>query len=280
MPGAWQEGHLAGLARMRGGGVYRVVGGTTEMEGQRKDGSQFPVEFSLSDWQVADQHFYTAVLRDITERRRGEEELRRAKDTLEATNVELQRSLAREETLARTDGLTGLYNRIYFDELATREFHAAVRYGRALAVMMIDVDRFKQVNDTLGHAAGDEALALIGRTAAAHTRAADVMARLGGDEFILLLPETTAEQALPIADRIVAGVAATPLRDPGQGLTVTLSAGISELRREPMDTSVEQVVQRADKALYQAKAAGRNRTRLFDSAAEDGSALNKGRHAR
>jgi len=279
MPSAWQHGHAVGLARLQGGSQPRVVGRTIELEGRRKDGSQFPVEFSLSDWQVADEHFYTAVLRDITERKRGEEELRRAKEALETTNVELQRSLAREETLARTDGLTGLYNRVYFDELATREFQAAVRYERALAVMMIDVDHFKRVNDTLGHAAGDEVLALIGRTAAAHTRAPDVMARLGGDEFILLLPETTAEQALPIADRIVAGVAATTIRDPGQELTVTLSAGISELRREPLDTSVEQVVQRADKALYQAKAAGRNRTRLFDSATEDGAALNKGRHA-
>ncbi|MGZ5178404.1 MAG: GGDEF domain-containing protein, partial [Burkholderiales bacterium] len=141
----------------------------------------------------------------------------------------------------------------------------------------IDIDNFKRVNDTLGHAAGDEALRLLARAAAAHTRAADVIARLGGDEFVLLLPETTAQQALPIADRIMASVAATPIGDAADALAVTLSIGIAELRRKPMDDRVEQVVQRADRALYQAKADGRNRTRVFDSGTEDASALGKGR---
>ena len=279
MPAAAQEGHLAGVSRMRAAGEQRVVGRTVESEGQRKDGSQFPVEFSISDWKVADEQFFTAVLRDITERKQAQDELRRAKDALENSNLELQKSLAREEILARTDGLTGLCNRIYFEELAAREFRSAVRYERALAIIMIDVDNLKEINDTLGHAAGDDVLTLIGRTALAHTRAADIIARLGGDEFILLLPETTAEQALSIADRIVAGVAATPVGKSGQTLHVTLSAGIAGLRRKPIDTSVEMVVQRADRALYQAKSEGRNRARLFASKTEAWASQEEGQDA-
>jgi PAS domain S-box-containing protein len=208
MPSAWQHGHAAGIARLQGGGKPRVVGRTVELEGRRKDGSPFPVEFScqMAGGRRTLLYSWFAYHRSKT----GDEELRRAK----GLNPMLSCGAPAGKPWI---GLTGLYNRIYFDELATREFHAAVRYERALAVMMIDVDHFKQVNDTLGHAAGDEVLALIGRTAAAHTRAADVMARLGGDEFILLLPETTAGEALPIADRIVAGVAATPIGPEGQG---------------------------------------------------------------
>jgi diguanylate cyclase (GGDEF)-like protein len=219
----------------------------------------------------------SAIALDDTGLRQAQDELRGAKEALETANQQLQQSLAREETLARTDGLTGLCNRVYFEELAIREFHAAVRYQRALAIMMIDIDNFKRVNDTLGHAAGDEALRLLARTAAAHTRAADVIARLGGDEFILLLPETTAQQALPIADRIVTSVAATPIGDAEDALAVTLSVGIAELRRKPMDDQVEQVVQRADRALYQAKADGRNRTRVFDLGTQEPSAAGNGR---
>jgi diguanylate cyclase (GGDEF)-like protein/PAS domain S-box-containing protein len=279
MPAAAQQGHLAGVARVRAAGEPRLVGRTVESEGQHKDGRRFPVEFSISDWKVADEQFFTAVLRDITERKQAQDELRRAKDALEASNLELQESLAREEILARTDGLTGLCNRSHFEELAAREFRSAVRYERALAIIMIDVDNLKEINDTLGHAAGDEVLALIGRMAVAHTRAADIIARLGGDEFILLLPETTAEQALPIANRLVASVATTPGPNAGPARCVTLSAGIAELQRKPIDTSVELVVQRADKALYRAKAAGRNQARLFASAAEDGSAPDEGQNA-
>ncbi|MGZ5178403.1 MAG: sensor domain-containing diguanylate cyclase, partial [Burkholderiales bacterium] len=188
----------------------------------RKDGT--PVDVVITGSPIRDEAGMvtaaSSIALDVTGRRRAQDELRRAKDALETTNLELQRALAREEALARTDGLTGLYNRIYFDELATRAFRAALRYQRPLAIMMIDVDNLKGINDTLGHAAGDEALVLIGRTAAAYTRAADLIARLGGDEFILLLPETSAQQAVPIADRIVASVAALQIGDTERALNV------------------------------------------------------------
>ena len=233
----------------------------------RKDGVRLDVSVSSSPIRDGAGRVVAAasISRDITERKRVQDELRGAKDTLESTNRDLQQSLAREELLARTDGLTGLCNRIHFDELARREFHAAVRHQRPLTILMMDVDNFKQINDSLGHAAGDDVLALIAHTAAGQLRGTDVLARFGGDEFILLLSETTAQQGLTVADRLRAGVAAIRIPDAKDAPGITLSIGIAELRRNPMDEGVKQIVQRADDALYRAKAGGRNRAVIFES---------------
>jgi diguanylate cyclase (GGDEF)-like protein len=201
---------------------------------------------------------------DITERIQAEEELRRATDELATLNVKLQKSLEHQNLLACTDGLTGLCNHRYLFELAAREFHAAVRYQRALAFLMFDIDYFKQVNDTRGHAEGNKLLMAIAQTAVAHVRASDLVARYGGDEFVVILPDTSAKQVLPVAERIRASVAAIQIwSDQQEPPTVTLSMGIADLRREPMDENVEQIFQRADEALYQAKHSGRNRVVIF-----------------
>jgi diguanylate cyclase (GGDEF)-like protein/PAS domain S-box-containing protein len=258
MPSRFRDLHAAGLERLRAGGEPHVLGRTVELEGRRKDGSEFPLELSLSDWRVADARFYTAICRDTTERTEMTAELRRAQEALEAANHELQQLLAREEVLARRDALTGLPNRLDFDERAAREFQIAVRHQRPLAAMMFDVDDFKQVNDTLGHAAGDSALALVAHTLSADTRASDVVARLGGDEFVVLLPETTTKQALPIAERIRARAAKIRLGPSSGPPGITLSIGIAELQCQPTDATIEQIFQRADLALYRAKASGGN----------------------
>ncbi len=201
--------------------------------------------------------------------------MRRAKQALDVTHLEVQQSLAREEVVARTDGLTGLRNRFGFDELAHREFRAAMRHQRALSIILFDADGLKRINDTAGHAAGDQALVLIGQAATEHTRAIDVLARYGGDEFIILLPETSAQQAVVVAERIRARIGAADVGDAECPLAFTLSMGIAELRRTPPDKNVEEVVQRADTALYQAKAAGRNCTVIFDSETDDESGARK-----
>ena len=203
------------------------------------------------------------VLSDITERKQIEEARQHTQEMLEVANREYEQLLARQQHLARTDSLTGLYNRRHFFDLAWREFSAAVRYQRLLSILMFDVDDFKQVNDNHGHAAGDKILEQVALAAAAHVRSVDVLARYGGDEFIILLPQTSARQALPIAERIRASVAAMSIdTDKGQ-LGVSLSVGIAETSHEPADESVEAVIKRADKAMYAAKAAGRNQTRLY-----------------
>jgi diguanylate cyclase (GGDEF)-like protein/PAS domain S-box-containing protein len=213
--------------------------------------------------------YYEGFQTDITERKNAEEKLRGAKDDLEAVLLKLQQSLERETLLASTDGLTGLCNHRHFFELAAREFQAAVRYQHPLAFVMFDLDYFKQINDMLGHTAGDKLLVDVAQTAVAQVRASDLVARYGGDEFIVLLPHASAQQALVVAERIRAGVAAISvdgLRDHKGPFTVTLSMGITEMQREPADTNLEGIIQRADDALYKAKRSGRNRVEIWAGA--------------
>lgn len=231
-------------------------------ENKRKDGAHIWTQESARVVRDARKEilYYEGFVTDITSRRQAEEELSRARDALEETNRELRDSLEREKLLACTDGLTGLYNHRHFFELAAREFHAALRHGRPLAFLMFDMDDFKKVNDTLGHAAGDRLLARVAQAAVGHVRASDVIARYGGDEFIALLPHAGARQALPVAERIRASVASLHIEEMENMPEITLSIGIAALVREPPDENVERVIQRADEALYAAKAQGRNCT--------------------
>ena len=210
---------------------------------------------------------YSEHLEDeVAERTRVEVELRRAKAELETINLEFQQSLAREELLARTDGLTGLCNRRYFFELAAREFHSAVRYQHPLTFIMFDLDDFKKINDTHGHSIGDKLLAMVAQAATVRVRASDVVARYGGDEFIIMLPHASAQEAFPVAKRILASVAALRmdvLQDDKEPSVVTFSIGIAEIRQEPVDENFEHIIQRADQAMYKAKQGGRNRIVIF-----------------
>ncbi len=233
---------------------------------RRKDGAEIWVE-DRSSYIYDDQGnitFHEGTLRDVTARKQAEEDLQRAKASLEKTNRELERVLLREQQLARTDGLTGLYNYRYFFELASREFKTSMRYRRPLAVLMFDTDNFKKFNDTLGHFAGDRILASVAQATASQMRSVDILARYGGDEFIILLPHTSAKHAFSIAERIRNSVAAMSMATEKGPMSVTLSIGIAEICYEPADGSVEYIVQRADKALYSSKQAGRNRATIFE----------------
>ncbi len=204
--------------------------------------------------------------REIIERYRSQMELHYAKEALEAANQDIKAALEREQSLARTDGLTGLFNYRYFFQLASREYGASLRYQRVFSIIIFDADHFKQVNDTLGHLAGDKLLVTLAQTLTAQMRSADIPARYGGDEFVILLPETNAHQAFHIAERIRVNVEAAPREVNQEKFIITLSMGIAELCTDPADKNIEQVVQRADHALYQAKQSGRNRTVIFDAA--------------
>ena len=200
---------------------------------------------------------------DITERKQAEMELNHVMEALETANRELKQSLEREKMLACTDGLTGLSNHRYLFDQAAREFEAAIRYRRPLAFLMFDIDHFKRVNDSLGHTVGNEVLVKVAQTAVACVRASDIVARYGGDEFMVVLPNTIAQDALPAAERLRTSMAAIQVEMGDEPFTITLSIGIAELRREPLDKNVEQVIQRADEALYQAKHGGRNCVVIF-----------------
>ncbi|MBK8618755.1 MAG: GGDEF domain-containing protein [Anaerolineales bacterium] len=177
-------------------------------------------------------------------------------------NIALQTALLREQELAHTDGLTGVHNRRYLYEVAEREFEIAVRYQQALAVIMFDIDYFKKVNDTFGHAAGDQILQRVTQVARAELRSADVIGRYGGEEFVVILPMTNAQQAYPLAERIRAGVAAMRVSTEKGEAAVTLSIGIVDMRQTEKINSIEELISRADKVMYNAKQAGRNQTKI------------------
>jgi diguanylate cyclase (GGDEF)-like protein len=165
--------------------------------------------------------------------------------------------------LVMNDQLTGLKNRRSFDQSMRSEWRRSSESGRPLAVLMIDVDDFKQVNDTFGHQTGDRYLSTIARAlSATATRAGDVVARYGGEEFIALLPECGPEEALSVANRFVNSVRTLKLVHPDGRRTLTISAGASSI--EPIDgLSVADIMRTADKALYQAKTSGKDQSVLL-----------------
>lgn len=173
---------------------------------------------------------------------------------------ELKTVTMKLEKVSQTDELTSLYNRMYFMSKYTSEWKSAVRTGTSVSFLMIDIDFFKQYNDTYGHAAGDRCLQAIGRQLRRNARRPrDMVARFGGDEFVVLLPETGIDGAEMIAQNILNDVRRLNLEHrgaPGQK-KVTLSVGISAAVPKQYD-GMESLMQQADQALYQAKSGGRN----------------------
>ncbi|MSP73873.1 MAG: diguanylate cyclase [Myxococcales bacterium] len=171
---------------------------------------------------------------------------------------EIERANARLREWAIRDGLTGLFNHRHFQELLLTEFARAKRYGQPLACLMVDIDHFKQANDTYGHPFGDQVLQRLAAILLAEARKVDVTARYGGEEFVLILPATDAAGAKVVAERICAQVAATPITHDGATIAVTLSIGVSTTEDERCGSERE-LVKLADAALYRAKRTGRNR---------------------
>ncbi len=167
--------------------------------------------------------------------------------------------------LAHIDGLTGISNRRTLDERLPQVLEKATRTGQCLSVLVIDVDHFKRINDTLGHAVGDQVLRFIGRLLGELTRGSDLPFRYGGEEFVILAPETNAHQGSLLAERIRK---AFELRSGGatQAGAQTLSIGLASSDMFPYPLDASQMLGSADGALYRAKATGRNRVCLFDAA--------------
>ena len=160
--------------------------------------------------------------------------------------------------LSLTDSLTKIGNRRAFDDALRVEVARARRHQRDLALVLVDLDHFKRINDTLGHRAGDDVLAAFADRAGSLLRASDRLFRYGGEEFAVLLPEETSNTGLEAARRLVRGIAERPLAASGQNVAVTCSAGVDGLRA-PDASDGGELVARADAALKAAKRAGRNR---------------------
>ncbi len=175
--------------------------------------------------------------------------------------LKLGDTLEQLHRLATRDGLTGLLNRREFDRLLAEEVERARRFARPLALVLLDLDHFKQVNDTHGHPAGDAVLCAAAARLAAELRAVDRLARFGGEEFAALLVETTPSAALETAHRLVTAVRRESLALPdGTALPLTVSAGVAALPAHA--TEAAGLIRAADAALYAAKRAGRDRATL------------------
>jgi len=169
--------------------------------------------------------------------------------------VQLNRALVRE---TQTDALTGCANRRHFLQALEHECERAHRYGLPLSLLSLDIDHFKRVNDTWGHAAGDAVLKQFVATVQGQLRQADLLGRVGGEEFSVLLPHTSADDAAPIAERIRAAIEASPVWFDGHRIDVTVSIGGTQ-RTPELQPATDQLLAQADQALYAAKQGGRNR---------------------
>ena len=171
----------------------------------------------------------------------------------------------RNWTIAVTDELSGLASRRYFETRLAEEWARRERYGSSLAVVCFDLDHFKSVNDTYGHAAGDRAIHRFGSIVRAAIRGSDVACRHGGEEFAILFPEADVEAARAVADRVRSTLASEAFEFEGRIFGITVSAGVADAAGAP---GRDQLMYRADKALYAAKEAGRNRIVVWKPATE------------
>lgn len=206
-------------------------------------GDAKPVELRMSDGDVI--RFRCAALPD------GDRLL------LYTDITDLARQADQLEKLATTDGLTGLYNRRHFLHLAEAEWSRFERHGRPMSLLMLDIDRFKSVNDRFGHDAGDQVIVGLAAACREGRRVSDVVARVGGEEFALLLPETEMDAALGVAERLRERVAASQFLLAAKGPQVTVSIGVAAVR--PGLAGIAALMKEADQALYEAKRRGRNR---------------------
>jgi diguanylate cyclase (GGDEF)-like protein/PAS domain S-box-containing protein len=180
-----------------------------------------------------------------------------------AVAIENARLFEQVQRLAVTDPLTNLNNRRYFFEVAHREMERARRHQSPLSLIMIDIDRFKEVNDTHGHLIGDMVLSHIADRLHAQLREIDVLCRYGGEEFVVLLPDTSLEAAYQVAERLRQAITEAPFQVEDIQVEVTTSLGVARMDSE--SDKIDDLVRDADQALYQAKAAGRNQSILWNN---------------
>ncbi|PWC31111.1 diguanylate cyclase [Azospirillum sp. TSO35-2] len=235
--------YLDGLQRQRVLERLRSGGGVTNMEVQfkRADGSPFWTLFTVNQAVVQGVPVNLAWIYDYTERRSMEEALR---------------------DMASRDPLTGIFNRRSFMDMARSQLARAHRFHEPLSVFVLDVDHFKRINDTYGHATGDDALRMVAAGCQAILREYDILGRLGGEEFVVVLPGATADESRVVAERVRRHLARMPIEAPDGVFRLTASIGIAGL--DGATDTLERAIHRADLALYRAKHMGRNRVAVYE----------------
>ncbi|MBI4776085.1 MAG: GGDEF domain-containing protein [Deltaproteobacteria bacterium] len=208
--------------------------------------------FPLFEIEIGSEESYIRIMEE------ARKELVHVSEDLMERFIEQSRQMETLREKALRDHLTGLYNHQAFQDALEREFHRTQRYDLDLSVILLDIDHFKQTNDVYGHLAGDHVLNAVGRLLDETVRKCDIAARYGGEEFAVLLPETRPDDAFRVAERIRKRIQTLLIDYEGTYIGVTVSAGAAYME-QGLDRSKTDLLQRADKALYLAKAHGRNR---------------------
>ncbi len=190
-------------------------------------------------------------------------ELKQAKQNSEQLARELQLANLNLKKLAYRDGLTGLYNKRYFHKVFTTEMERSLRYKLPLTLLLLDIDFFKDVNDTYGHPVGDKVLVIVSNILLRLVRNSDIVARYGGEEFTVILPETGTKGATVLAQRLRRGIAQEQLISGDQTFSVTVSIGLAGTNLVQKDLHPDTLIECSDQALYKAKQNGRNRVEQF-----------------
>ena len=236
-----------GFEHFRLSGEGELVGKTLEMTALRKNGEEFPIELSISAMRMEGKWQALGIIRDATERKKVEEQIRQ---------------------LAFYDALTNLPNRRMLIDRLHQALAQAKRHQRAVAIMFLDLDRFKLINDTLGHDVGDELLKVVATRLNACVRSADTVFRQGGDEFIIVLAEVAQPRDVALVAEKIIGTLAQPIFVKGLELLITTSIGIAIFPINGTDDAQE-LMKKADKAMYAAKEAGRNGYQFWPGSAQE-----------
>ncbi len=212
---------------------------TVESVFTRKDGSLLPIEIT---GKILPNNQIIGLLRDISERKKMEKVI---------------------QELLITDPLTGLYNRRYFFSVANALIAESTRYGHPITFMLLDLDRFKNINDTYGHMKGDLALQHLANSIRYTTRESDIIARFGGDEFVILLPQSDKTQAAHLAERLQKHLSENPIQSMDNNFYINVSIGAACITTSNEVVLIDKLIERADQALYKAKQEGRNLIRIW-----------------
>jgi diguanylate cyclase (GGDEF)-like protein/PAS domain S-box-containing protein len=243
MPEEVRERHERLFNRYLAGPSGALLGRAVDTMGRRKDGSLFPMEISISELRHGKNRLFTGIVRDISERKESEERIKR---------------------LAHHDQLTGLPNRNLLNDRISHALARVRRHGGRMAVLYVDLDKFKPINDTLGHEAGDLVLKEVSRRLKDCIRGSDTVARVGGDEFVVVIEEIARPAEAALVSRKIIDVLSRPIDVAATACTVGASIGVAVFPDDGY--SMDEVCKAADIAMYRVKRSGRNGFCFFGEA--------------